>query len=298
MAVLLLAAVLVPGIWCPPSQAQDKDLQAALIRAQDNRAELEQALSETPADQRAGIEFLIANMPDRDLRTLSAKLLLENVEYAYRAFHQTPWKDQVPEEIFLNNVLPYASIDERRDAWRKDLYERFQPLVKDATTPGQAAAILNQKVFPMVDVKYSRQRPKANQSPLESMEAHVASCSGLSVLLIDACRAVGIPARFVGTPLWSDGSGNHSWVEIWDNGWHFTGEAEPAGDDLDKAWFVDRASEAQRDNPLHAIYAVSFKKTPVSFPLVWNRSDKSVPAVNVTDRYAPHATPLPLAARL
>ncbi|MEE9394119.1 MAG: hypothetical protein V3W41_16595 [Planctomycetota bacterium] len=41
------------------------------------------------------------------------------------------------------------------------------------------------------------------------MAAGTASCIGLSIMLIDAC-AVGVPARFVGTPLWSDGSGNHS----------------------------------------------------------------------------------------
>ena len=64
---------------------------------------------------------------------------------------------------------------------------------------------------------------------LESMETGLASCTGLSILLIDACRSVGVPARFVGTPLWADGSGNHSWVEIWDGGWHFVGAAEPAG---------------------------------------------------------------------
>ena len=51
-----------------------------------------------------------------------------------------------------------------------------------------------------------------------------------TAMVIDACRAVGVPARFVGTPLWADKSGNHSWVEVWDKGWHFTGAAEPAGD--------------------------------------------------------------------
>ena len=138
-------------------------------------------------------------------------------------------------------------------------------LVRDAKSPAHAAAILNQKIFGLVNVKYSTQRPKADQSPAESIKAGLASCSGLTVLLIDACRAVGVPARFVGTPLWSDNSGNHSWAEVWDQGWHFTGAAEPSGDQLDQAWFVARASTAQRDHRLHAIYAVSFQKTPIIY---------------------------------
>lgn len=113
------------------------------------------------------------------------------------------------------------------------------------------------------------------------------------MLLIDACRAVGVPARFAGTPLWTNKSGNHSWVEVWDQGWHFTGAAEPAGDQLDQAWFVDRASNAQADQPLHAIYAASFRRTPLRFPLVWDPDIDYVYAVNVTDRYVNRAQKLP-----
>jgi hypothetical protein len=113
------------------------------------------------------------------------------------------------------------------------------------------------------------------------------------VLLVDACRSVGVPARFVGIPLWPDDSGNHSWVEVWDDGWHFTGAAEPNGDKLDRAWFVGKASSAQRDNKLRAIYATSFKRTPASFPLVWAPEIDDVFAVNVTDRYTQHPAKVP-----
>ncbi len=117
------------------------------------------------------------------------------------------------------------------------------------------------------------------------MSSGLASCTGLSILMIDACRACGIPARFVGIPMWPDKSGNHSWVEIWDNGWHFTGACEATGDELNRAWFTDRAATAIRDNPLHSIYAVSFQRTPLSFPFGWNRGNSQISAVNVTDRY-------------
>lgn len=242
-------------LWAAPAE----DLvTAALDRAGDNRVQLQRALDDAPAAQRESVEFLLANMPERDLRSLSAEFLLENVKLAHEAWDQATWRYDLPREIFLNNVLPYANINERRDAWRKDFRERFGPLVKDAKAPSAAAAILNQQVFPLVKVRYSTQRPKADQSPYESIKSGTASCTGLSVLLIDACRAVGVPARFAGTPLWSDKSGNHSWVEVWDDGWHFTGAAEPSGDKLDQAWFIQRASQAKPDDARHAIYAVSF----------------------------------------
>ena len=36
--------------------------------------------------------------------------------------------------MFLNNVLPYVSINERRDNWRSDFRKRFIELVKDSAT--------------------------------------------------------------------------------------------------------------------------------------------------------------------
>lgn len=260
-------------------------LSQALEQAGENRPELEKVLAEVPSAYKDSAVFLIANMPPRDLKSLKSDFLLSEIELAHRALEAAPWKDAIPKEIFLNNILPYVSINERRDAWRKDFRDRFAPLIEGAKTPAQAAAMLNQKLYPMVKVKYSTQRAKADQSPYESLQSGLASCTGLSVLLIDACRSLAIPARFVGTPLWSDNSGNHSWVEVWDNGWHFTGAAEPTGDQLDQAWFIGRASTAKRDDLRHAIYAVSFQRTPLKFPMVWDRSIDYISAVNVTDRY-------------
>ncbi|MEN1681354.1 MAG: transglutaminase domain-containing protein [Planctomycetota bacterium] len=268
-----------------PAQALGFDIEARLDTAGKNASQVRLALSQVPEAERSGMRFLIDHMPEQDLRSLSADFLLEHVEYAYKAWRQSPWRDQVDESLFLNCVLPYASVNERRDAWRQDFYTRFTPLVRDVEFPGEAAAKLNNELFKELGVRYSRKRLKPDQSPYETIDSGLASCTGLSILLVDACRAVGIPARFVGTPLWSDGSGNHSWVEVWDNGWRFTGAAEPTGMALNRGWFVGRARRAERDNPRYAIYATSFRRTPIHFPMVWDRGNKSVSAVNVTDRY-------------
>jgi len=288
--LLIFGCLLLPAV---SGFADDAALQSALKNAGENRVQLEQALAQAPPDQQAGMKFLIENMPQGDLQSLSAEFLLENSRLTWQALRESAWADKIPQEIVFDALLPYANINERRDAWRKEFFEKFRPLVQDAKSPADAAARLNQQVFPMVNVKYSTQRKKADQSPLESMASGLASCTGLSVLLVDACRAVGIPARIVGTPLWSDNSGNHTWVEIWDNGWHFTGACEPTGNVLDQGWFIDRASKAVRDERRHAIYAVTFRKNGQTFPMVWARDNTDVFAVNVTDRYTALRSPVP-----
>ena len=262
-----------------------------LSQAGENRPQIERALASGSADQRKAMRWLVQQMPLTDLTSLDSAYLLENARLALEARQYTRWKQAIPDEIFLDAVLPYATINERRDRWRADFRERFLPLVAESMSPSEAAATLNQKIFDIVGVKYSTKRPKADQSPYESMESGLASCTGLSVLLIDACRSVGVPARFVGTPLWSDGSGNHSWVEIWDDGWQFTGAAEPTGDDLNRAWFTGRTSKASRDDPRNGIYAVTWRSSPLSFPMVWAPENTSVRASDVTDRYTNASEP-------
>ncbi len=272
--------------WWPEQTEQ------ALARADSNRAQWALALGTVPAAQRPSLVFLLENMPPRDLRALSAKFLLENIALATDAFAQASWSREVPPDVFLNDVLPYANASERRDDWRADLRTRCTPLIAGCRTPGEAARRLNERLFPLVNVRYSTARARADQSPAESLRSGLASCTGLAILLVDACRAIGVPARLAGTPDWVDGRGNHTWVEVWDGGrWHFVGAAEPDPQGLDHAWFERDAALAKRDDPQHAIYALSFRRTGTIFPVTWGPDDPGdISAENVTDRYA--ATPV------
>lgn len=263
-------------------------VEKALVTAGTNRAEIAKALGGASESQREGLQFLIENMPEPDLQSLSASFLLENLELTYEMFAKAPWRDQIPKEVFLNDILPYASVNEKRDAWRRKLRDICAPLITDCRTPTEVVQRLNRKLFPLLKVGYNTGRKKPDQSPIETMESGKATCTGLSILLVDACRSVGVPARVVGTPLWVNMRGNHTWMEIWDGDWHFTGAAEPAGA-LDQGWFNHDASQARKDDPKHSIYASSFKKTGLSFPMIWARDVTYVSAVNVTDRYTPKA---------
>lgn len=288
---VLLILVLATAPLAAADSRWSAEVEKQLAAAGDNRGELEKALTSTPNDQRAGMEFLIRHMPERDLKALKADYLLENVNLAYEARKRVPWGKDIPEALFLNNVLPYANVDETRDPWRKELYELCLPMVKDCKTPADAAQLLNRELFPKLKVKYSTQRRRANAGPKLTMESGLASCTGLSILLSDACRAVCVPTRVVGTPLWANKRGNHTWLEIWDRNWHFTGACEPDPAGLNRGWFVGDAAQAKKDIPEHAIYAASFAKTDTHFPLVWARNSKGVYAENVTDRYAKKELP-------
>ncbi len=256
-----------------------------LSLAEDNQQAWLDALATAPAEQREAVAYLLVNMPEADLRTLKGDFLLRNVALAYQARSATPWAAAIPMELFLRDVLPYASLDERRDDWRADFRARFAPAVKDCRTAADAAMVLNKLAFPALKVKYhATKRQKPNQSPYESTAIGYASCTGLSVILVDACRAVGIPARVAGTPLWTDKSGNHTWTEVWDHQWYFLGSAEPGP--LNQTWFTDNAAQADPARPENRIYASTFdQSTPTLFPFVWDENQQTVKADDVTGYY-------------
>ena len=259
-------------------------IDRTIATAGDNAKELKKALKEVPRNEREGMAFLISYMPERDAKSLSADFLLENVEYAYKARAEFPWAKEVPDSVFLNDVVAYANLNENRESWRKDFYERFKKYVAPCKTMREAIDSVNKNVRDELLVDYNTKREKPDQAPYESMRQHMASCSGLSILLTDAFRAVGIPSRVAGTPAWHDDRGNHNWNEVWIDGqWRFT-EYYPS-DDLDQSWFLTDAGKAIKEAVRKAIYAASFKPTGCYFPLVWDENIRYVHAENVTDRY-------------
>ena len=231
--------------------------------------------------------FLVDNMPARDRATLGCDFLMENLTLAFAAREKFPWAKNLPERIFFNDVLPYASLDEPRDAWRADFFKWASEIVRNCTNATDAAQALNREFFKKINVHYNLARKRNNQSPTESIEQGKATCTGLSIILVDACRAAGVPARIAGVPQWVQKDGNHTWVEVWDGNWFFTGSDEYDPKGLNRGWFThDAALTARSTNSWNQIYATSWRRTGDYFRLMWDADSREVHGLNVSARYA------------
>ncbi|MBD0726162.1 hypothetical protein B6A10_13360 [Flavobacterium sp. L1I52] len=258
-------------------------LHTALEKSGDRKDSLQYFLNTVPKKHYEGASFLIAYMPERDLKTLSIPYISDQIEGAYKAREEFSWCAKLPDSIFFNEVLSYYCFDERRDNWRNDFYLKFSSVVKDCKDIRQAIKAVNANIRDILLVDYNINRSIVNISPFQSIKEKMATCTGLSFLLVDAFRSVGIPARIAGTPMWTNMKGNHSWVEVWVDGqWYFT---EYYFEDLNKAWFVADAGRADLSNPRHWIYASSYKPKDTYFRLEWDTLSKAIHAENVTKRY-------------
>ena len=258
-------------------------LDSAFVKAGSNSEQIFKALEVSSKEQKGAVAFLIAYMPEKDLKSLSTEFITDQVTGACKVRNEFEWCKNLPDSIFLNEVLPYFSLDEARDNWREDYYNRFSKYVKNCKTIREAIDSVNLNIRDELEVDYNTKRSIVNISPFQAEKENMATCTGLSFLLVDAFRAVGIPARVAGTPLWTNMRGNHNWVEVWVDGkWYFT---EYYPDKLNKSWFLADAGKANPEKPIHWIYAASYKPTGIYFLRVWDEDAKDINGVNVTDRY-------------
>ncbi len=276
----------------PPPQRPR--LAAVFVEAGGNGGELAEAIESVPPERRASMIHLVANLPPRDARELPASFLLEQVTLAHESFEGSPWHEGVPEDVFLDAVLPHAHIDERRDDWRRDFVSRFRELAWSAPTQQDAVRLLNREIYARLAVVFDANKRLTNeQSPYQSTRQGCASCTGMSILLANACRAAGIPARLAGIPEWPTGD-NHTWVEVFDpiDGlWHWV---EAYGDGgYDEGWWVGKVREiaaSDPSEPRHRIWAAGWTRpegVTDRMPLWWlDETDDPIPGVDRTAAYA------------
>mmetsp|Transcript_49350 Transcript_49350/g.152183 ORF Transcript_49350/g.152183 Transcript_49350/m.152183 type:complete len:367 (-) Transcript_49350:26-1126(-) len=191
--------------------------------------------------------------------------LLRNAELAVKGVELVNASGEVTQELFLRDVLPFRHFDEPVDNWRPVFFEKLKPLVGSATDLKSAAEAVIPQIFSGAlgkPVVFKGNSTPQVMAPLtEVLEKGYASCTGISIFMADALRAVGIPARVVGTPEWNISTGgNHNWVEVyWGGQWHFVDGSPSSSVEWDRTWFLDNAQKAV-PGTYHGIY------TPVVDP--------------------------------
>jgi len=178
--------------------------------------------------------WLLEHMPEFDLHylpgsvTVNATSMLEDVvAFALMADRAAPFSATIPLATKLAYLLPYASYHESRQNWRPLFYAKFFSLVANATTVEEALGrLLAPNVFLQWTEHYwpssPRQPAQAHGagadsyhiewssstappvvSPFEFIAYGYGSCSAWASFVTYVGRAVGIPARPVGTPCWN-----------------------------------------------------------------------------------------------
>ena len=125
----LILLILSFSISCRLTQNIPRHLKEqvmnAIEKSGNNQSQIQKCFSDVNENQIDELSFLIANMPEKDLKSLSSDYILENLKIACEARKKSPWGKDIPDDVFLNDVLPYCIVDEQRDPIRKKFNELF-----------------------------------------------------------------------------------------------------------------------------------------------------------------------------
>lgn len=64
-----------------------------------------------------------------DVHTISADLLIENIDWAFKVWEERSWSKNYSFEDFCEYILPYRVGNEPLENWRKIYYERYGPIL-------------------------------------------------------------------------------------------------------------------------------------------------------------------------
>lgn len=152
-----------------------------------------------------------------DLKTISADLLTNHIDYAFRAWREKPWAQKLTFDEFCRYVLPYRGSNEPLEDWRPYFWDRYAGLssqMADSTSPIEAAKIINKDVMSWFGFDSRYYFHPTDQGLAEMRDKHKGRCEDMTNLAIYAMRTMGLAVTSDYTPAWANTGNNHAWNAI------------------------------------------------------------------------------------
>lgn len=192
-------------------------------------------------EEKEALQYLYAYMPLSDLGHQDGDFFLRQVRLSLQARQTFNWGKDIPNDLFLQYVLPVRVNNEYLDSARGLFFDELKERLRGMSMK-EAALEVNHWCHEKVT--YHSTDEYRTSSPLNTMKTAFGRCGEQSTFTVAAMRAACIPARQVYTPRWAHTDDNHAWVEVWvDGAWHFMGACEPEMD-LNRGWFEGPATRA------------------------------------------------------
>ena len=235
---------------------------------------------------------------------LSDGIVNRTVHLALQTKMNYAWADHIPRQIFYEYILSFACTNEARTNWRPLFTDVVKRIISSADAGvvqvEDAVELISKELFtalspnPEKPIHFVAGQTPLIFDPMSVIAYGYASCTGMSIVLVFALRAAGIPARLVGTPAWNGDveKGNHNWVEVYTRGDDTSGGEwrilEGSGDSLQKdpceRWFCNPG----RFDGNTRVFAARLDRSlsdGVPFPLAWDTANRDVPGEERTDWY-------------
>lgn len=186
------------------------------------------------------MKYFYITMPLSDVASYKTEVFLDYAKHGAYLWNNSPYREKIPEDIFLNYVAAYRINEEEISPCRSFFYEQIGGRIVGKTME-EAAIEVN---YWCAEEATYRTTDERTVSPMTVYTSAYGRCGEESTFTVSALRSVGVPSRQVYAPRWSHCDDNHAWAEVYCDGvWHFLGACEPE-EILDKGWFTNASSRA------------------------------------------------------
>ena len=174
------------------------------------------AANDTLEDEHGLLDFS-RHDPMYDIHTITAEFLIENIDYAFRAWRERPWARGLNYEDFRDYVLPYRGSNEPLESWRPALFDKYADIASqldDSTDPLEATVLINRDIMTWFGFDPRYYYHPTDQSFSEMKASGLGRCEDMTNITIYAMRANGIGVTSDYTPHWANTGNNHAWNAI------------------------------------------------------------------------------------
>ena len=221
-------------------QGIQKAFEERLMLFGEKTTEILQGIMSCSPKEALCAKFLYHTMPLADVASYDFDTFLDYVKQGVFLYEERPFKEKVPDDIFLNYILYHRINEEEITPCRTFFYKQLKERIAGKTMR-EAAIEVNYWCSEEATYQSTDERTVAAMTVFKGAYGR---CGEESTFTVSALRSVGIPARQVYAPRWSHCDDNHAWVEVYVDGkWHFLGACEPE-EILNKGWFTNASSRA------------------------------------------------------
>jgi hypothetical protein len=152
-----------------------------------------------------------------DVEVITADFLINQIDYAFRAWQEKPWSRGYSFQLFCDYILPYRGSNEPLESWREPLWKKYEGIetrMTDSTDPFEAARIINRDVMTWFGFDPRYYLHPTDQGYSEMVASRLGRCEDMTNLAIYALRAMGLAVTSDYTPFWANTGNNHAWNAI------------------------------------------------------------------------------------
>lgn len=156
-----------------------------------------------------------------DSQNVSAEYLIQNIDYAFKAWQNNPWSKDFDFNCFCEYILPYQISMERMENWRPAFYDILTEIAYKTSNPMNTEFVydvLQEELSKYVkfNLKFEQKYPFI-AGISNTQKGGMGSCFQTAIYRTMALRSAGLPVTIDYTPYWGNYGGNHSQIRLVSN---------------------------------------------------------------------------------